>query len=75
MCNFLFFLKVPHDLFKLTTANENSPRSGRRRVAQGLAAGSRLRLLLFVRYALGFSPMAFQAIFMEAIHALSRGPT
>ncbi len=31
---------------------------------QGVAAGSRLRLLLFVRYALGYFPMAFQAIFM-----------
>ena len=32
---------------------------------QGDAAGSRLRLLLFGRFALGYSPMAFQAIFIE----------
>jgi hypothetical protein len=37
------------------------PRQGGRRCPPA----PRLRLLLFARYALGYSPMAFQAIFME----------
>jgi len=36
--------------------------------SQGVAAGSRLRLLLFVRCALGYFLMALQAIFMKVFH-------